>query len=258
MARHTSESNSSSISSSFCLMEKQHCTAWYVSFLSLCNHRKCKAQIFFMSMIFQEDSRSKRRKKNKLYLIYLFWCFLLKLEIHCEDVWLRKGLGTSAVLSPPCQNHWNPHLHTGMAKDSWGWRAEQGCRESSSAMPVSCCLARRELRAACPLHDSERFQGIKSASSCRKSEDTKGDAFATSTLGRSCVLCYSGIVFDWVRNAQRKRASVVFEHAEISLERLTNFSKVIVSLEAALLLDHEFLCGSWTYLHNPHASSVVF
>lgn len=55
-----------------------------------------------------------------------------------------------------------------MAKGCWGWRAEQGCRESSSAMPVSCCLARRGLRAACLLHDSERFQGRRCAFSCRK------------------------------------------------------------------------------------------
>lgn len=69
--------------------------------------KKCKAQISFMSMMFQEDSRSKRRKKNKLFLIYLL-CFV--------GVFFRaivqsgKGLGASAVLSPPGQNHWKmPH-----------------------------------------------------------------------------------------------------------------------------------------------------
>lgn len=51
------------------------------------------------------------------------------------------------------------------------------CREPSSAMPVSCCLARRGLRAACLLYDSERFQGRRCAFSCRKSEDTKGRCF---------------------------------------------------------------------------------
>lgn len=38
-----------------------------------------------------------------------------------------------------------------------------------------------------------------------------GDAFLTSVIGRSCVLCYLGIVFDGLSHAQRKRASVVFE-----------------------------------------------
>lgn len=41
--------------------------------VTLQSQRKCKAQISFMSMIFQEDSRSKRRKKNKLFLISLLW-----------------------------------------------------------------------------------------------------------------------------------------------------------------------------------------
>lgn len=172
--------------------------------------KKCKAQISFMSMMFQEDSRSKRRKKNKLFLIY---CFVL-LGFLRAIVQSGKGLGASAVLSPPGQNHWKMppwHLHTGMTKGSWRWRAEQGHREPSSAMPVSCCLARRGLRAARLLHDSERFWGRRCAFFCRKSEDIKGDAFATSAVGRSCVLCYLGIVFDWVRNAQRKRASEDFE-----------------------------------------------
>lgn len=39
----------------------------------------------------------------------------------------------------------------------------------------------------------------------------RGDAFATLAVERSCVLCCLGIVFDQVRNAQRKRVGVGFE-----------------------------------------------
>lgn len=189
MARCISESNSSSISSSFCLMEKQHCTAFSITLQS---QKNAKPKV---------DSRSKRRNKNKLFCIY-FLCFVgvfLELEIHCEDCKIRERPGSfscTKLSGPEPLEKASWHLHTGMANGSWGWRAEQGHRESSSAMPVSCCLARRGLRAAHLLHDSERFQGRRCAFFCRKSEDTKGDAFATSAVGRSCVLCYFGIVFD--------------------------------------------------------------
>lgn len=95
----------------------------------------------------------------------------------------------------------------GMAKGSRGWRAEQGHRES----PASHCLARRGLRTSHPLDDSEGSEGKRCAFFSRKSEDIKGRclwAFATLVIGRSCGLCYLGIVFGRVSHAQRKRASV--------------------------------------------------
>lgn len=213
MARHTSESNSSSISSSFCLMEKQHCNPGIFLFCHSAITKNAKHRSLSCQWHFKRIPGLKGERKTSCFLSI---CFVLLFSFEARNALWRlynqgRALGASAVLGPPCQNHWGPHLCTGMAKGSWGWRAEQGCRESSSAIPVSCCLARRELRAACLLHDSERFQGRKCAFSCRKSEETKGDAFAASAVGRSCVLCYLGIVFDWVRNAQRKRASVDFE-----------------------------------------------
>lgn len=177
-------------------MEKQHCTAWHVSFLSLCNHKKnAKPKSLSCRWYFK---RSPGLKGERKISSFSFICFVLLFFFKAGNT--LRGLY------------------------------------------------------------NQRFQGRRCAFSCRKSEDTKGDGFATSAVGRSCVLCYLGIVFDQVRNTQRRRASVDFEAGMCwhFLDRLTSFSKFIVSLEAALPLDHEFLRGSWTYLHNPRASSVVF
>ena len=149
MARHTPESNSSSISSSFCLMEKQHCRAWHVSFVSICvclysaTTEKCKAQISFTSMVFQENSRSKMRKKNKLFLVWFFAlvCFFLELEIYRGDCTIRGRPGrlSCAKLSlPELLEKTTWHLHIGLAL---GWPKAPGAAGLSSdvgSLPQQC------------------------------------------------------------------------------------------------------------------------
>lgn len=67
-----------------------------------------------------------------------------------QSVQTGEGLVGSVVLSHPFRSNWRrPHGIPALAKGSWGWRAEQGCRESVPALPASCCLARRGLN-GCP------------------------------------------------------------------------------------------------------------